>query len=227
MRASVVASFLALVSFATPAVAQSARWRTVAGGDPSGDYVSVERPVHDGALSGDRTVERLTRATGYTTGSLTTIVVSGSEAEDARTIRVHLPYGAALDLQNGEHVHVTMHSHLLGLGSVHEVLITRGSTIVVAQTSAPTPPAGITIARGAEQPPNGSRRTFALDVRVAGVAATVTPSQLAWLGGASLLAWGSDIVYEGGVRPPDAFDQRFLVVARIQPIAPAMPAVSS
>ena len=53
---------------ASTAAAQGTRWQTIAGGDASGDYVSVDRPVASGTLGGARTVERLTRTTGYTTG---------------------------------------------------------------------------------------------------------------------------------------------------------------
>ncbi len=203
------------------ASAQAARWTTVAGGESSGDWVSVDRPVHDGALRGDRTVERLTRTTGYTTGGMTTIVLSGSEAEDARTIRVHLPYGAALDLAQGDAVSVTMSSHRLGLGSIHEVRVLRGTTLVLLSTSAARAD-GVTIRRGAAIPPtstSGSRRQFAVDVTIDGHAATLRPSELSFLAAPSLLVSGSDTIYEG-VRPPDAFDQRIVTAVRIQPLAP-------
>jgi hypothetical protein len=208
---------------ASAAMAQAAPWQTAPGGDPTGDYVSVSRPVPSGTLGGARTVERLTRTTGYTTGSLTTIVLSGSESEDARTITVHLPYGATLDLAQGDAVSVAASSVLLGLGTRHEVRLSRGATLVLLLTSM-SQAGGVTIARGAEVGSPGSQpRQFALDVVVDGQHATVRPSQLTLLPTAQLLLSGSEIVYEGGVRPPDAFDTRSVTIVRLAPLPPAQP----
>jgi hypothetical protein len=225
---TVVSAFLFLSAIASTAVAQSTRWASIPGGDTSGEYLSVERGAPEGTLSGTRTIASLTRTTGYTTGSTTTIVLSGSEPESARTIRVHLPYGAALDLAQGDRVEVELASRLMGLGSVHDVRIVRDGTLVLLQTSARTPPHGITIARGTEAPRTGSRRSFGLEVHIDGHAASIAPSQLAWIASASLVCGGSDVIYDGP-RPPDAFDQRILVAARVQRMAPAPtgPAVSS
>jgi hypothetical protein len=205
---------------AASAAAQSARWQTVTGGDPQGDYVTVDRPVHEGTLSGARTVERIARTTGYTTGSITTIVVSGTEAEGARTITVHLPYGAELDLAQGDAVNVSVSSHLLGLGSVHEVRIARGTSIVVLQTSAARG-RGVTVTRGAEVVHDGTRRQFAVEVAIGGHRATLRPGELSL--GASMLMSGNDTIYEGGVRPPDAFDSRVVTAVRIRPLPPPLP----
>lgn len=207
-----------VLACALPASAQTARWATVSGGDPSGDHVLIERGEDEGTLSGARTVDRVDRTTGYTTGGMTTIVLSGSEREAARTIRVHLPYGAILDLAQGDRVSVQASSRRVGLGAVHDVRLMRGSTLVLLSTSAAHPPRGITITRGAELPPNGSRRQFGLSVSIAHHDYTLVPQQLAFAD--SMLLSGSDTIYDGA-RPPDAFDQRILVAVRIQPPVPA------
>lgn len=204
-------------ALAASASAQTARWSTVHGGQASGDTLMIERGVHEGTLRGARTVERLDRTTGYTTGGMTTLVLSGTESEDARTIRIHLPYGAVLDLAQGDHVDVEASSRRMGLGSVHDVRITRGSTLVVLSTSAAHPPRGVTIARGAPIAPDGSRRRFGLQVGIARHAYTLVPQQLAYAD--DMLLSGSETIYEG-TRPPDAFDQRILMAVRIQPMPP-------
>jgi hypothetical protein len=205
-----------VMMMAAPAMAQGTRWQTVAGGDPSGDYVSVERPIHEGALAGARTIERLVRTTGYTTGGTTTIVLSGTEAEEARTIQVHLPYGAELELAQGDAVQVSMSSHRVGLGSVHEVRVMRGASIVVLQTSVARSD-GVTITRGAEVAHSGSRRQFAVDVAIAGQHATLRPGQLTSSG--PLLLSGNDTIYDG-TRPPDLFDARVVTAVRVRPLPP-------
>lgn len=221
-----LATMLAL-GVASPVAAQAAPWHTAAGGDPSGDYLSVDRPVHEGSLSGDRVVEHLTRTTGYTTGSLTTIVVSGGEPADARTVRVHLPYGATIDLAEGQTVSVALSSHRLGLGSVHEVRIARGSTLIVLATSAERS-TGVTVRRGAAEPGDGSsRHGYALNVTVDGMTATVRPGHLSLLTAASTLMSGGEVVYEGGVRPPDAFDSRTFMAVRIAAMPPQLPTATS
>ncbi len=209
-----------VLAFGTPTAAQTAqtaRWSTVHGGDSSGDTLMIERGVHEGTLRGARTVERLDRTTGYTTGGMTTIVLSGDESEAGRTIRVHLPYGAVLDLAQGDHVSVEASSRLMGLGAVHDVRITRGSTLVVLSTSAAHPPRGITITRGSLVTGSASPRQFGLQVAIARHAYTLVPQQLAYAD--DMLLSGSETVY-GSVRPPDAFEQRIVMAVRIQPLPP-------
>ena len=220
MKLPRVIAFAALAittfTFGASAIAQTSRFTTSAGGDSSGNFLSVESNAHEGTLHGDRRVERLDVHGGYTTGSLTEIVIAGSEPEAIRTLRVHLPYGIALDLARGDRVHVEVRAQRRGLGSAYEVLVTRGSDVVLLATSNDRA-AGIAVARGAEATHDSSHRTFELSVTYAGHATSVGPRDLAYLSPV-LLAGGVDSIYEGR-RPPDAFDQRLLTVARVRPSA--------
>jgi hypothetical protein len=197
------------------AFAQGTRWQTPAGGDASGNYLVVELAAREGSLRGDRLVERVDMRGGYTTGSGTAVVLAGAEPEEQRTIRVHLPYGAALDLAAGQRVHVDASARLRGRGSVFEVLVTRGRDLVLLATSRGA--GGVSVARDAEASHQGSRRTFALRATLAGRTAVVDAHDLAYLT-PTLLAGGQETVYEGA-RPPDAFDSRLLTAVRIRPVA--------
>jgi hypothetical protein len=214
---AIARGFLLLVlwcALASAASAQAVPWQTPASGDASDDYLTVELAVAEGDLTGARTVERIRAPGGYTTGSIATVVLSGTESEDARTLRVHLPYGTELDLAVGDAVTVDAHARRMGLGSRYEVLLTRGSDIVLLATSSASVH-GVQIARGDELPREGSSRRFGLRVTMSGQSFALVPQALGYLPGASSLVAGSERIYEG-TRPPDAFDERIFTMVRIQ-----------
>ena len=222
MRTRLGLTVVALVlSIAGGASAQQAwpstPWRTVPGGDASGDRIHLELLEPTGSLTGTRRVERIDAPSGYTTGTTATIVLEGTEPERARSLRVHLPYGAVLDLAAGEVVDVTAHARRVGLGSRHEIVITRGGELVLLTTSTPRA-GGVSVARGAESPRDRSRRLFGLRVTIAGRTLDLAPSQLAHLAERALLVQGAEVVYDG-TRPPDAFDSRTVTIVRIRPRA--------
>ncbi len=196
-------------------------WHTQPGGDASGDRISVELGQREGALHGTRRVERIDAPSGYTTGTLATVVLAGSEPEDRRSIRVHLPYGASLDLAAGDVVDVDATSRRLGLGTAQEVRITRHGELILLTTSRDRV-GDIRVARDAELPREGSRRRWALRVTVGRTQVRVAQGELVHLRDRSLLVQGHDIAYEG-VRPPDAFDSRTVTVVRIRPLATPAP----
>lgn len=223
MRTRLGLTVVALVlSIAGGASAQRAwpitPWQTVSGGDASGDRVHLELVEPAGSLTGTRRVERIDAPSGYTTGTTATIVLEGTEPERARSLRVHLPYGAALDLAAGEIVEVTAHARLVGLGSRHEIVITRGGELVLLTTSTPRA-GGVAVARGAESSRDGTRREYGLQVTIAGRTLRTAPRELLHLAERSLLVQGGEVVYEGSVRPPDAFDSRIVTIVRIRPRA--------
>lgn len=195
--------------------AQLAAWRTPSGGDPSGNYLSVQLAEREASLRGTRRVERIDAPSGYTTGTTATVVFEGREPEADRSLRVHLPYGASLDLAVGDVVDVEASSRLRGLGTMQEVVVKRGDDIVLLTTSRDRV-AGIRVARGNEAPREGSRRRFGLRVTMAGREVSLAPNDLFEL--SPMLMQGTEIVYEG-VRPPDAFDTRVLTIVRIRPAA--------
>lgn len=202
------------------------RWQTIPGGDAQGDHLHVTRPVHDGSLRGARTVERVTPAAGSTTGSETVIVLSGSEPESQRTVSVHLPYGARIDLAAGQAVEVELDTHPLGLGWVHEVWIARdGRAVVLATGSARSH--GVGVRRGAESSRAfGDRRhLFGLELTIARHRYTLEPGELYQLDEHTLVA-GAETTYDSP-RPPDAFDERTLVLVRLAPMAPLPPGADS
>lgn len=218
-RISLVSAIvIALATFGSMgASAQTAAtWQTPAGGDASGNFLSVSLAQRQSTLRGTRRVERIDAPSGYTTGTLATVVLEGSEPEARRSIRVHLPYGAVLDLAAGDTVEVEARSERLGLGTREEVLVTRGGEIVILTTSRDR--AGVSFERGALASRDGSRRSFAVRATIGGRTLEVRPGELAHVADRHLLVMGSETVYEG-VRPPDAFDSRTLTVVRIRPRA--------
>jgi hypothetical protein len=215
------ASMIALgvwLGLVSGALAQATRWQTAPGGDASGDYVSVQLTRHEGHLGGDRSVERITAPGGYTTGSSATVLLSGAEPEEERSLRVHLPYGTALDLAVGDAVHVEARASRVGLGSRHEVLLTRGEDIVLLTTGRASA-GGVRLSRGAELPREGSARRFGVRATIAGQTLALVPGELGFLSSSSALVSGSEQIYEG-TRPPDAFDQRTFTFVRIRLDAP-------
>lgn len=199
-------------ALAASASAQAALWQTPEGGDAGGNYVRVELTEHEAELRGTRRVERIDAPSGYTTGTLARIVFSGSEPEARRTLRVHLPYGARLDLAAGDEVEVNATSRRLGLGTRQEALVTRRGQIVLL-TTARERVNGIRVTRGAEIARTGSRRQWGLRVSIGARQVETMPGQL-YVTSDSMLVMGQEIAYEGR-RPPDAFDQRILTIVRI------------
>lgn len=192
-------------------------WQTAPGGDASGDRISAALVERTGDLTGTRRVERIDAPSGYTTGTTATIVLEGAEAEPARSIRVHLPYGAVLDLAAGDRVDVRAHATRLGLGTRQDIVVTRGGELILLTASTPTAP-GVSVARGAQATHDRSRREYGLRVTIARRTVRIAPRELIHLAEPSLLVQGSEVVYEG-VRPPDAFDQRIVTIVRIRPRA--------
>jgi hypothetical protein len=212
-----------VVSMASMASAQrrwpSTPWQTVAGGDASGDRIDVALVENAGDLTGTRRVARIDAPSGYTTGTSVTIVLEGTEAEPSRSLRAHLPYGAQIDLAVGDVVDVRAHAVQLGLGSRQEIQVTRGEDVILFTTSMPSA-GGITVARGTAGSSDRTRHVYGLRVTIGGRVLAVAPSTLVHLAQRSLLVQGSEVVYDGSPRPPDAFDSRSVTMVRIRPPAP-------
>jgi hypothetical protein len=211
----VIVGWLAFAASASAQPQVAASWTTVAGGDRTGDYVRIELGQEVGELRGERRVEGIHARSGYTTGTLARVVLSGSEPEANRTLRVHLPYGANLDLAAGDRVQVSATARRRGLGSVHEVRLTRRGQIVLLTTSRETI-ADVRVARGAEVSRPGAGRQWGLRIHVGRTDVETVPGGL-FVTPDALLVMGSEVAYEG-VRPPDAFDQRIVTIVRIAPI---------
>lgn len=212
---------------AQPAASEApARWQTILGGDAQGDYVRVTRPVDEGTLRGRRTVERVTPRVGVTTGGETAIVLSGSEPEAQRTVSVHLPYGARLDLAAGESVEVELASRRAGLGAVHEVRIARGGSAVVLATSAARS-SGVSVRRGAEarDPSHPGQHRYGLEVTIARHRYALEPGRLYQIDERTI-ALGGETTYDAP-RPPDAIDERTFTLVRLAPTAPLPPGADS
>lgn len=219
---------LAASALAQPSAPERpARWQTIPGGDAHGDYLRVTRPAHGGTLGGRRTVERVTPTTGYTTGGETVIVVSGSEPEEQRTVSVHLPYGARLDLEAGQTVEVALDTRPLGLGWAHEVSIARDGRTVVLSTGA-SRSHGVSVRRGPEQhDASGSahRHLYGLEVSMARHRYAIDPGVVHAIDERTIVS-GAETTYDAP-RPPDAFDERTLVLVRLAAIPPLPPGADS